>query len=356
MRVASTLVALTGLLTTILIGNAEDRAPVQKRIAKPGIAIVPAVQGRFQLRVQKSARFPKEARPAASQPASVNGLVITVQPEKKEFAGNGPLAFEVTLKNSSKNPITLPAASRLGGTPKLVTSNQKTAAQWTIAGKLYGGRSQTIAPGKTLTCTVVVEANWIGFPRPIPLPQPIPRRLPPQKIKGKAKAAQIKRGAPIGRPIRPPVWVAPTLPIGQGDITARLFVEFSKPEGEAPKGLWTGKIASATFTFKVGKPEPGWTPGQPLNKQQAIRLAHPVAERALSAAYKPIAGLRPPKQGPWIENPEKTATVKKDKNGNWTVSWAEFPKTGHSYNVTVTVSKFGGASVREVFTGYSKRP
>lgn len=354
-------------------------APQKRRIVRPGVA-VPAVAAVFLLRVQKEPRFAKEEHPPVSQAVSRNGLTLTVQPEKKKFAGNGPLAFAVTLKNTSPGPLRLPAAETLGGRPRLVISNRKTAAQWTISGKLALGKPLTLKPGEAVTRYVVVEAPAI-VPRPVPLPQPRPlprpgpqpRRLPPvRKFRIQqgtnpqpAQAVVPQRAAqrvvnqpqiapPVGRPIRPPIVVPPTLPCGQGPCTARLFLEFVKPQQAAEgNGLWTGKIASAPFSFEVGKPE-FWTPGQPLTKTQAVRLAHPVAERALSAAYRPVPGLRPPKTGPWIESPEKTATAKKDKNGNWTVSWTRFPKTGHAYNITLLVSRFGGVSVREVFTGYSK--
>jgi len=359
---------LVGLVSSLLIGtvaSSRDRvAPPQK--GKPIRIIPPVVRGKFELRVQKDSRFPKEERPAASKPASNDGLQITVQPEKKEFAGNGPLALEVVLTNTSKKPLRLNRVNELGGTPRLVIANQKTAGQWTVKGKTgKSAKTLTLQPGKSTKYTVVVESTGFIRPRPIPLPRPRPlppRRLPPQRteVKGADKPVIVQpAGKPkigIGRPIRRPIVWNPTLPIGQGPCRARLFLEFQdgSKTADAKAAFWTGKIVSGPVDFKIGKPEPGWTPGQPLQKKQAIRLAHPVAERALKAAYKPVAGLRPPKQGPWIESPEKSATAKKDKTGNWTIRWAAFPKTGHQYNVTVKVSKFGGARVTEVFTGYSK--
>lgn len=339
-----------GLAVTAFAAHAADKRVAP--IVKPGR--VAPVRGKFQLRVQKQARFPKEKRPAASKPATVNGLTITVQSEKQEFTANGPLALEVVLKNTSQKPITLPAAATLGGKPRLVMSNTKTKAQWQLPGKLEAGKSVALAAGKSVRYTVVVEARFV-VPRPIPLPGPRPRPLPRrlQPAKGALQANQKgRRGIAIRRPI---IVAQPQMPVGQGPCNARLFLEFAKPEGDAaPKNLWTGKIASAPFSFNVGKPAPIWRPGTPLDKNRAIQIAHRVAERALTGHYKPLAGLRPPKKGPWIESPAKTATAKKDKSGNWRVSWTAFPSKGHSYNVTVAVNRFGGATATEVFTGYSR--
>lgn len=351
-------------------GRAIADPPVKRRRIPPRV-------NRFTMRVQKSARFAKEDRPAASVPNSEKGLQITIQPEKKEFAGNGPVALEVTLTNVSKKAFRLNQPGTLGGTPKLVMANQKTAAQWSITAKPRGANPKDVVvlkPGKTLTCYVVVEGTMI-FPRPIPFPRPLPGPnplpVPPRRriqFKGapgvgggaapvdQPKIVIGKPGRPIG-PIRPPIVIRPTLPVGQGPVKATLFVEFKETETDNAKTprLWTGKIASKPVTFKIGKPS-FIVPGQPVSKEQAIRVAHPAAERALKAAYRPVKGLRPPKVGPWIESPEKTATAKKQKNGGWTVSWTHFPKSGFSYNVTVSVSRFGGANVTEVFTGYSKSP
>jgi hypothetical protein len=356
--------AFLGVVGVIAAGTAlakDAAAPKQPARRRPAIGILP-VRGQFETRVQTSPRFKKQNRPAASKPASVNGLQVTVQPEKKTFAGNGPLAFEVTLRNVSERPFQLDRATLLGGSPKLVISNQKTAAQWTAPELKKGATAKTVMlkPGKTVKYTLVVESRFIV---PVPIPFPGPRPLPPRRFAPKAAQPGVLRqpgkpGIVIGGPIRrPPIFVNQLLPCGQGPCRGRIFLEFTAPDAAKSKTpFWSGKLASGTFDFEVGKPEPVWTPGQPLKKDQAIRLAHPVAERALSASYKPVAGLRPAKVGPWIESPEKTATAKQDKAGNWTVSWTSFPKTGHSYNVTVTVSKFGGAAVTEVFTGYSKAP
>ncbi|MFQ5734310.1 MAG: hypothetical protein ACE5KM_20420, partial [Planctomycetaceae bacterium] len=315
-----------------------------------------------------------------SVPASDRGLQIAIQPEKKTFAANGPVALQVTLKNVSKKAFRLNQPGTLGGTPKLVMANQKTAAQWSITAKARGFNPRdvvVIEPGKTVTYHVVVEGVMVFPPRPFPRPRPFPnpRPLPPRRQLKGAPAPQAAPAAgkgvalpdkriiigkpvrPIGRPIRPPVIIRSTLPVGQGPVKATLFLEFKQPKNAAEQKtpLWTGKLASKPVAFAIGKPT-FIVPGTPVSKEQAIRVARPAAERALSAAYKPIKGLRPPKVGPWIESPEKTATAKKQKDGSWIVGWTHFPKTGHSYNVTVTVSRFGGASVREVFAGYSKAP
>lgn len=339
---------------------AQPPAAQRQPVVKP-IRIRPQVRVPFQLRVQKTSRFPKEARPAASQPVSTRGLQVTIQPEKKEFAGNGPLAFEVVLTNTSKRGFMLHSPHGLGTSPKLVISNQTNANQWSIVGKLDTGHvPAALAPGKSLTLTVVVEARFIRpvpFPQPRPLPRPLPGR--PNVRNQKAGAAlQVKQRRPvIGRPIRPPVVVAPSLPCGQGQCRARLLLQFTqtplKRRYQFPH--WQGKIASGTVDFKVGKPQPIVGPGGPNTKEQAIRVAHPVAERALRNHYKPVDGVRPPRVGPWIESPEKTATVKKLANGGWTISWTRFPRNGHGYNVVVDVRRGGGAVVREVFTSYSKR-
>lgn len=329
----------------------EPQPPAkQRRIVKP-IRPLPPVRNLYRLRVQKTSRFPKAARPAASKPVSTNGLQVTIQSEKKEFAGNGPLAFEVVLTNRSKKGIILFSPNGLGKSPKLVISNQANANQWSIVGKLNSPAAfTTLAAGKSLTLTVVVEASFV---RPIPFPQPRPgiRR-------GKA-APQIRIGKPgqiIGRPFRPPIIAVPNLPCGQGKCRARLLLEFhqgpQKREFLFPQ--WNGKIATGTVDFTVGQPQPIVAPGGPTTKQQAIRVAYPVAERALQSHYKPIANIRPAKVGVWIESPEKNAAVKKLAGGGWTVSWTKFPRTGHGHSVTVTVSATGASFVSAVFTSYSK--
>ena len=55
---------------------------------------------KYRVSVQSKPKFPKAERPNASVPASLKGLSVTIQPEKKTFAGNGPLAFEVQLTNT----------------------------------------------------------------------------------------------------------------------------------------------------------------------------------------------------------------------------------------------------------------
>ena len=56
----------------------------------------------------------------------------------------------------------------------------------------------------------------------------------------------------------------------------------------------------------------------------------------------------------WISNPQKTAQVKEQKGGGWTIGWTQIPKgKGFRFNVTVKVDTRGGMRVQEVFTGYS---
>jgi hypothetical protein len=343
------------------------RARVGKPIRRP--APVPVAQ-KFRLRVQKTSRFPKQVRPAVSKPSAVNGLEITIQPEKKEFALNGPLAFEVKLTNRSKQGLMLFGSSSLGVKPKLVVKNLKTAKQWTIQGTispaLGGDISVVLAPGKSLTLTLVAEATFVRpiprpFPRPVPFPQP---RIQLQRAVGAIQIAPAGRkpadkrpGIVVGRPVRPPFIVNGNLPCGMGNCRTQLFLEFArnpqKRKFEFPH--WTGKLATATTDFNIGKPAPNFVPGQAVTKSQAIRMARPVAERALVGHYKPLKTFRPPRVGPWILSPEKTATVKKLTNGGWKVGWTHFPRSGHGYNVTVDVNSRGGAILRDVFTSYSKR-
>ena len=340
------LLIAAGFLVAADAVQKPGKPAVQPRVARP-IRVKPIIRNQFQFRVQKSSRFPKQARPAVSKPVTNRGLQVTVQPEKKEFAGNGPLAFEVVLTNRSQKGLMLYSPNGLGKSPQLVISNLNNANQWTISSTLkLGGSSTPLAPGKSLTLTAVVETRFV---RPVPFPQPIPR---PNVRRGKG-AAQIR----IGRPIRPPIIAVPAMPCGQGKCRARLLLEFAEnPQKKRyPFPHWTGKIASGPIDFTVGKPRPIVVPGGPASKDQAIRLAHPVAERALQGHYKPLANVRPPRVGPWIESPEKTAAVKKSATGGWSVSWTSFPAKGHGYNITVEVSNRGGAVVREVFTSYSKR-
>ena len=81
---------------------APERAPKKgapKKGAPPRIGrpIQVPVAATFSMKVETKPRFPNAARPAASAPAEVKDLSVTIQPQKKEFAGNGPLAFDTPL-------------------------------------------------------------------------------------------------------------------------------------------------------------------------------------------------------------------------------------------------------------------
>jgi hypothetical protein len=357
------LIALIILGTTLVRsdqGLSGDVVPAIGRRIKVVKPIAPAVQPKYRVTVQSKPKFPQQKRPAVSQPASERGLSVTVQPERMEFAGNGPLAFEVVLKNVSQQPFLLYGAEVLGRKAKLVIANRKTAAQWEpglpAAGKDVA--AVELAPGKTLTYSLVVEGVF-AFPRPLPrpLPRPIPRPFPKrQKIQAAAGAAvQIDR--------RRPVFIGPVMPCGMGPCRVRLLLEFNTdPRRRYKIPQWTGKIATGTVGFEVGRPQPIQPPivgppfGGPITKQQAVKLATPVAERVLDSNYKPVEPVRPPHKGAWIVQPEKTARVKQRKGGGWTVNWTHVPMgKGFAYNVTIAVGSTGAVSVQEVFTGYSPR-
>ncbi|GAB4136867.1 MAG: hypothetical protein Tsb009_04130 [Planctomycetaceae bacterium] len=336
-----------GISLVIVGDHLRADPPVEKRVLKPIRPLPVPVRQKFQLRVQKISRFPRQLRPAASKPASKNGLEVTIQPEKKSFPLNSPLAFEVKLTNRSKQGMLLFGVDGLGVKPKLVVANLKNANQWSIQSQFdparKNGKSIPLMPGKSLTLYLVAESSLIPRPGPIPIPRP---RKPSPFL-------QIRQGRPI---IRPPIPVNQNLPCGQGKCRARLFLEFQQNPDKRrfPFPHWVGKLASESVDFQVGKPEPIFVPGQPLTKDRAIKLAYPVAERALRAHYKPIENIRPPHPGPWIESPEKTAIAKKSAAGVWTVSWTHFPKAGHGYNVKVEVFANGLANLRDVFTSYSR--
>ncbi len=339
-----------------------DQAKDEKGAGQKKIKPVPAQAG-FELKVETKPRFPNENRPAASEPAEVKSLSVTIQPEKKSFAGNGPLSFLVTLENKSKTPLLLYGLEHLGASPKLVISNLTNANQWMISGDFTKAKDQAavqLGAGESKTYTLVVEANVV-FPRPIPLPRPLPMPMPirplPAPALKKALPEQPAANAPkILR--RRPIVVGPALPCGAGPCRARLFLEFqTDPHRRYQTPQWTGKIATGTVDFEVGKWQPIGQPpivGGPMTKPQAIKLAQAAAERALQSNYQPVPGIKPDHQGTWITNAEKTATVTENKTGGWAVSWTEFPKTGFSYNVKVDVSSNGTTIIREVFTGYKK--
>ena len=142
----------------------EEKGDGQKIKPAPG---VPA-QSAFELKVETKPRFPKENRPAASVPSEVKSLSVTIQPEKKAFAGNGPLSFLVTLENKSKAAVLVYGLEHLGASPKLVISNLTNANQWPISGDFTKAKDQPairLGAGESKTYTLVVEANWC-FPGP----------------------------------------------------------------------------------------------------------------------------------------------------------------------------------------------
>lgn len=345
------------LLAIVAVAAVDAKTPKEKPVGRR-IRPVPVIQRPYRLTVQKTARFPKGKRPEAAKPATNKGLSVTIQPELKKFAGNGPLAFEVILKNDSEKTFMLYGAERLGKGPKLVIANLTTAAQWTLSGtpaKGDGKPSVALAPGKSLKFTAVVEGAVQVVPLPRPFPRPIPKR-------GLLEAGK-KIAAPVDRR-RPAIIALATLPCGMGKCRTRLLLEFVADPRERKHKFphWTGKIATNPVDFEIGKPQPIRPPigippiVGPVTKAQAVKLAHTAAERALNANYKPAEGIRPPHKGVWIDQPEKSGEASQRQGGGWTVRWTHFPKRkGFSYNVTVDVNSAGAAVVREIFAGYSAR-
>ncbi len=333
-----------------------------QRIAKPAPIVA---QTPFQLKVETKPRFPNEARPEASTPATEKSLSVTIQPEKNEFAGNGPMSFLVTLTNTSKTPRMVFGLEHMGVKPKLVVSNLNTGAQWSIQGKTVNAKNAAavqLEAGKSKTYTVVVESNVLIAPQPIPRPIPFPQPIPFPAVRKNAAVQQ-----PILQPVqpkkilprRPFVVVGQPLPCGSGKCRAWLLLEFqTDPVRRYQFPTFQGKLATGTVDFEVAKAQPVVVPPVvgvpgPLTKERAIALAQTTAERALQANYQPVAGVKPAHQGNWIENAAKTATVT-ESNTAWTVAWTHFPKSGFSYNVKIDVNKNGGVAIREVFTSYSR--
>jgi hypothetical protein len=137
-----------------------------------------------------------------------------------------------------------------------------------------------------------------------------------------------------------------------------LLLEFkTDPSRKYRHPVWSGKLASGTVDFKVGKATPIAVPpvvGGAMTKERAIQVAKAAAERALKANYQPQGTVKPAHQGDWIKDAEKTANVTENKAGGWTIAWTHFPKSGFSYNVKVDVSPGGTATIREVFASYSE--
>lgn len=343
------------LATGLFLAEAQEKAGA--KIAKP--APVPVAQSPFELKVETKPRFPNENRPAASTPAEEKSLAVTIQPEKTEFAGNGPLAFSVTFENKSQSPLMVYGSEHLGVSPKLVVSNQKTASQWSITGDFSKANDQPaieLGAGESKTYTLVVEANAVVIPQPLPMPLPRPFPLPGPVLEdaNQQKPAAVRRIVPP----RPPVVIGPALPVGEGACRAMLLLEFkTDPARKYKHALWSGKIATGTVDFQVGKGAPVVVPpvvGGPMTKERAIPIAKAAAERALQANYQPQGTVKPAHQGDWIQDAEKTANVTEIKTGGWTIAWTHFPKSGFSYNVKVEVSQNGAAVVREVFASYSE--
>ncbi len=358
------------LMTSLAVGEdvvAPRQAPRKSAPPRIGRPIRVPVQATFAMKIETKPRFPKAARPAASQVAETKGLAVTIQPEKNTFAGNGPLAFEVVFENKSKKPILLHGLEHLGVGPKLVAANLANTNQWTVVGKFEKAKNMPavkLAVGEKKKYTLVVEATrFIRPPVIVPFPRPRPRLFPARgdvKV-DRAVAAPPRRGKPIqiAPPRRrPPVFIGSLLPCGQGKCRVRLLLEFKQAAnaGKQAASQWVGRVATGTVDFTVGKPVPGVVPPivvQPFTKERAITSAHAAAERALKANYKPVAGIRPAHKGAWITDPQKSAGVKVKKGTGWTIQWTSFPKAGFSYNVTVDVNTGGGAVVREIFTGFS---
>ena len=358
--------AFSAALLSIGLTLGADVQSAKQPVAKP---VAPSIvqTARFRMKVQAAPKFPGRPRPKASEPATVRGLTVTVQPELKQFSSSGPLAFEVVLKNDSEATFLLYDSARLGGKGSLVTSNLQTGSQWTIKNATGPQRNRALKleKGESVRYSVVVERVPVFYlPRPIPFPRPRPIPFPqPVPKRGSVEdAGESVQKADRRRPPQIIVWS--TLPCGTGRCRARLMLEFQTDRlARYALPQWTGKIASNTVDFTVAggtaippvPPFPGPIVG-PVNQQQAIRLAHAAAERALDALYKPIPGIRPEHQGPWIANFVQTATAEGRLVGAWKIGWTHFPKgRGFSYNVTVNVATTGATSVREVFTGYSSR-
>lgn len=363
MRILICLGSVAGLLSLAGLLSAEPffQEKDQRRIVKPGPVVVAGES--FKMKVQATPKFPNEQqRPEASTPAETKSLSVTIQPEKKSFAGNGPLAFLVTFENKSNKPMMLFGLEHLGDSPKLVIANLTNANQWSLTGEFAQDKNPPaveLGPGQSQTYTLVVEGQAVVMPRPIPLPRPIPFPVPKQEDAANPGQPAVRKAPPrILPPQNPPVPVGALLPCGQGKCRARLLLEFqTDPLRRYKHPTWTGKIATGPVDFEIGKPDPIRIPpagGGPLTKKQAIQLAQTAAERALNSNYRPVPGVQPAHQGSWITNAEKTATVTEKKPGGWTIAWTDFPKKGFSYNVKVDVSPNGSTVIREVFTGYSE--
>lgn len=328
-----------------------DKAP------QPGPVLQPQPAINWQMTVQETNFFTDNNRPAVSESAESSGLTVTIQPERQEFGNAGPLAFEVVLKNSSPKPFMLYRSDQLGENAKLYMSHTQLRTMWslTVQGNQgAGGKSVTLKPGDTLKYSLVIQAQPVFVPQPVPLPQPVPVPFP-RPVEETEKQPQFRR-----RPA--PIFVASPLPIGAGQSSATLTLEFkaSPLKIQFPHQHWTGKLTTKSTLFTVaGQPVPPVPPvippiAGPLTKEQAIARAHTIAEAALNQFYQPVEDVKPPHTGAWITGPEKTAQVKSPQPNTWLIQWTAFPKSGHSYNVTVSIDASGSTDVTEVFAGYSR--
>lgn len=336
-------IALLGIccLTVITAALAEDTV----KPAGPQQLPIP-IRPTFQLVVGERPIYPNATQPGDTVTASDRGLSISVQPELATTGLRNPLSFKVVVKNTSKKPLTITNPDGLGGSVKLVVSNQKTLSQWTIATSGAGRNRGTIRlqAGNSITRYVTARAPAVAIPRPIPLPRPVPRPILPQ---------------PNGR--RPIVFapVSPNLPCGEGLCLARLFFDFTSAGNTVAVKLATPAVGLSVSSSIPPIVQPPVIPQPPVivgppTKEQAIVLAKNAAEQALSNHYRPVPPFKPAQTGAWIKDPIKTATVVK-QNANWRVSWTGFPKSGFSYNVAVVVTPRRQTSVVEVFAGYSPK-
>lgn len=387
---------LSGRSIVALLAVALSAASVRADdVAKPELIIKPRppVAAPSAFTVETKPQFPKADSGDASDRAESQGLSIVVRPEKKEFAANGPYSLEVVLKNETEKPFMLYRPGILGGDAKLVVTHQKTGSQWTLESTkvpIPGHGSEVLKPGESRTLYAVVPAVAFRpappirpFPpiRPLPHPAPVPLPRPlkkPQVVPNKAKAGVDEKPDAVKEPgvrIAPPIIATPASQIfRQGECKAIVTVEFGLNPARARIRFahphWSGKLASRPVSFEVGKPQPVVgpvppvlprppivpPPGGPLSKEQAVKIAVSSAERALDASYKPLDPVRPVHNGKWIENAEKSADAKKQKDGTWRVSWTHFSKgRGFRYNVAVDVGPGRGAVVKEVFTAWSPR-
>lgn len=311
-------------ICSVVLGFNDVQAESKKveiEIEKPHNRVIQVRRGRRPVVTQRPEKITVQTKPKyqnveggkASSPADDRGLQLTIQPEKKSFNVKEPLAFTVTLKNTSQKNIMLHGGELLGLSPKLVVANMKSAAQWTIQGDFSKSKeikSIVLKPGEEIQRTLVATpaTQQIGKPvrimpfggirpnikgRPIqikingmkiklknaiPQKQPAPKRAKPVRIRrllpNKAKAVQPKNAEKSNKEqariqqlapriaicgvvgVMPPASALGfTLPCGKGECRARLFLEFkespNKKKLAAP--YWAGKIVSQPVDFEVAE-------------------------------------------------------------------------------------------------------